>query len=276
VSQVAVTLARAARWKDGLALLGAALLVLGYFRRASWDSSWQFATDFTEGIWAIWSPPEAFGAGLLVAGAMWARRRGRLRREAADGLMLGVGVAALAATIAFVGSWFVLGEGAIYTGLGALAVGSAGALGLLTRQAPEVALPGRSLAFAGTGVALGLAPLVVNVQPWESALLEGWGRPFYLEVLVAGAAAGLAFGALVRSPRVRLPAAGALVGIGVLLALHLAGLLVHVATDGRAQDIRLGGPIGIVGSLLLVVAGTKILRGERTAEAPAPASAVTS
>ena len=275
-SQVAVKLARAARWKDGFALAGAALIVLGYFRRASWDSSWHFATDFTEGIWAIWSPFEAFGAGLLVAGAMWARRRGRLRREAVDGLLLGVGVVVLAATIAFVGSWFELGEAAVFTGLGALAVGSAGALGLLTRQAPEVPLPGRSLTLAGTGTALGLSPLVVNVQPWESALLEGWGRPFYLEVLVAGAAAGLAFGALIRTPRARLQAAGALVGIGVLLALHLAALLVHVATDGRAQDIRLGAPLGIAGGLLLILAGRKILRGERPAEAPASASTVTS
>lgn len=275
-SQVAVKLARAARWKDGFALGGAALIVLGYFRRASWDSSWHFATDFTEGIWALWSPLEAFGAGLLVAGSMWARRRGRLRREAVDGLLLGVGVVVLAATIGFVGSWFELGDAAVFTGLGALAVGSAGALGLLTRQAPEVPLPGRSLTIAGTGTALGLAPLVVNVQPWESALLEGWGRPFYLEVLVAGAAAALAFGALVRTPRARLQAAGALVGIGVLLALHLAGLIVHVASDGRAQDIRLGAPLGIAGGLLLVVAGRKILRGERLAEVPASASTVTS
>jgi hypothetical protein len=275
-SQLAVRLARAARWKDGLAFAGAALLVLGYFRRASWDSSWYFAVNFQEGIWALWSPLEAFGAALLVAGAVGASRRGRLRREPVDGLLLGVGVVLLAAAIAFVGSSFEVGGAAFLTGLGALAVLSAGALGLLTRQAPEAPLPRRSLTIAGVGAALGLSPLVVNVEPWESALLEGWGRPFYLEVLVAGAAAAVAVGALVRNPRTRLQAAGAVVGIGVLLALHLISRLVFVGTDERVQDIRLGAPLGIAGGLLLVVAGAKILRGERPAEAPTSVSTATS
>ena len=104
-SRVAVALARATRRQDGLALAGAALLVFGYFRAASWESSWYFARN-VDVIWFVWSPIEAFGAAFLVALAVLASRRGRLAREAADGFLLGVGVIACAAMAAFVASEF--------------------------------------------------------------------------------------------------------------------------------------------------------------------------
>lgn len=270
-SQVAVRLARAARWKDALALAGAALVALAYFRRASWDSSWNLATGFYDGIWAIWSPLEAFGAAFLVAWAARAGRPGRISRAAGDGMLLGVGVVVLVATLAFVDSSFEVAGSAVLTAVGALLVVVAALLGLLTRQAPEAGLPGSSVAVAVAGTVLGLSPLVVSVADWDSGLLDQYGRPFFLEVLVAGPAAALALLVLIRRPRARLQASGVLIGIGALLALHLAGFVIQVAKDDGVRVLRLGGPLGIVGGVVLVAAGLSVARARRATEAPAAA-----
>jgi hypothetical protein len=271
-SQVAVRLARAARWKDAIAVAGAALIVLGYFRTASWDTAWGFAKR-VDLIWAIWSPLEAFGAALLVGLTVLASRRGRLGRDAADGLLLAIGLLAFAAMAAFVGTDFYFDGTARLTMVGAAAIAAAGALGLLTRRAPEVGWTNRARVFLSGGLLLGLAPLLVNLAEWgSSGLLESWGGAFYLEVLVAGAGAGLATLALLRAPRARLRAGGALVAVGLLLAFHYIGLLIQIGKWEGADSIRIGGPIGILGAVLLVAAGASVLRGERPAEAPAATS----
>lgn len=268
-SKVAIALARATRKQDTLALGGAALIVLGYFRTASWDTAWNLATGF-DWIWAIWSPIEAFGAALLVALAVLASRRGRIRREAADGLLLTTGVVVIAAMLAFVGSELTFGGTVALTVAGAVAIGAAGALGLLTRRAREVGWSRRARVMTAVGIVLGLSPLVVNVAEWSnSGLIESWGGSYYLEVLVAGGAAILAMLFLYRSPRARLPAGGALIAVGLLLALHYAGVMVLVGKQEGADALRLGGVVGIVGGLLLLAAGRSILRFERRAEAPA-------
>jgi hypothetical protein len=267
-SRVAVALARATRRQDGLALAGAALLVFGYFRAASWESAWYFARNL-DGIWAIWSPIEAFGAALLVSLAVLASRRGWLAREAADGLLLGVGVIVFAAMAAFVGSVFDFAGTVVVTAAGGSAIAAAGALGLLTRRAPEVDRPRRAGVLVAAGAALGFSPLVVNVAFWEkSGLLEDWGGSYYTEVLVAVTAAVLALLVLIRAPRARLRAGGALIAVGVLLALHLVGLMIQVAKWEGADALRLGGPLGVAGGLLLVVAGISVLRAERPADVP--------
>ena len=104
-------------------------------------------------------------------------------------------------------------------------------------------------------------------------MLESWGGAFYLEVLVAGAVTGVAMFGLVRAPRERLRAAGALVAVGVLLTFHYVGLLIQIGKWEGADAIRLGGPLGIVGGLLLIAAGSSVLRAQRPAEAPAATSA---
>ena len=271
-SQVAVTLARAARWKDPLALGGAALLVLGYFRTASWDTAWAFAKR-VDLIWAIWSPLEAFGAALLVVLTVFATRRGRLGRDAADGLLFGVGVLVFAAMAAFVGSDFDFDGTARFTWVGAVAIAAAGALGLLTRRAPEVGWPRRGRVVAAAGVVLGFSPLLVNVAQWDSSgLLEKWGGAFYLEVLAAGAVVALALLGLLRAPRARLRAGGALIAVGALLALHYVGLMIQIAKWEGADAVRLGGALGVAGGVLLIAAGFGVLRAERPAEAPAATS----
>jgi hypothetical protein len=245
--------------------------VLGYFRTASWDSAWGFATR-VDLIWAIWSPLEAFGAALLVAVAVLASRRGRLGRDGADGLLLAVGIVVFASMAAFVGSEFDFDGTARFTWVGAVAIAAAGALGLLTRRAPEADWTRRGRILASAGLLLALAPLLVNVAEWgSSGLLESWGGAFYLEVLVAGAVAAVAILALLRAPRARLRAGGALVAVGVLLTFHYVGQLFQLAKWEGVDAIRIGGPLGIVGALLLVAAGSSVLRGTRTAAAPATA-----
>ena len=143
-SRVAIALARAAHWKDAVAIGGAALLVLGYFRTASWDTAWNFATRIDE-IWFFWSPLEAFGSALLVAVVVLKSRRGGLARESADGVLLGVGLIAAAAMVAFVSSTFEFDGTAAVTAAGAVAIAAAGVLGVLTRRAPgsRIAPPDR-------------------------------------------------------------------------------------------------------------------------------------
>jgi hypothetical protein len=271
-SQVAIRLARAARWKDGLAVGGAALVVLGYFQRASWDTAWGFAKRLDD-IWAVWSPLEAFGAAALVALAVLASRRGRLGRDAVDGFVLAVGVIVFAGIAAFLGTDWEFRGTAQLTIVGSVAMAAAGALGLLTRRPPEVGWTRRARVVVSAGFLLGLSPLLVNMGDWGgSGLLETWGGAYYLEVLVAGAVAAVAIIALMRAPRARLRAGGALVAVGLLLTFHYIGLLVQIGDWQGADSIRLGGPIGIVGSVLLVAAGASVLRGERPAEAPATTS----
>lgn len=271
-SKVAIALARAAQWKDTVALGGALLLVFGYFRTASWDTAWSFAKR-REDIWAIWSPLEAFGAALLVALVVLASRRGRLSREAADGLLLGVGLIVAAAMAAFVGSVFDFDGMVVLTAVGAAAIAAAGVLGLLTRRAPEVDWPRRARVVAAAGVVLGFSPLVVNVAEWgSSGLLEKWGGAFYIEALAAGAVAGLALLGLIRAPRARLPAGGALIAVGFLLALHYVGLMVQIGKWEGADALRLGGPLGVAGGLLLIAAGISVLGGQDRTEAPATTS----
>ena len=269
-SRAALALARAARWQDPLALAAAALFVIGYFRMASWDTTWTFARGFKEEIWSIWSPLEAFGAVLLVVAAVLASRRGLLRRETADGLLLSVGALTCAAMIAFVSSWFEFDGTAKLTGLGGLAIGVAGALGLLTRRAPEIALPRLALVFAAAGALLAFTPLFVNLAEWDSSLLlADWDGAFAVEVVVAGVASIVALVALIVAPRLRLQAGAALIGIGALLALHLIGIAAQYVKDNDFGAVGRGSALGVAGGLLLIVGGAIIVRPRRQAAAPA-------
>jgi hypothetical protein len=268
-SQVAAAFARDGRWQHGLALAGAALIVLGYFRTVGWATAWFLATHFKDGIWALWSPLEAFGLALLVASGVWASRAAGVPRESGDGLLLGVGLTACAAAIAFVGSSFELAGAGIPTVLGAVAIAGAGVLGLRARRAPEAVVSRPVIAAAAAGAALALSPLVVHVASWDSGLLSGWDWFFYLEVLIAGVAALVALLVLIGVPNGRLHAAGALIGIGALLALHFVAVVVEVANQDGIRGGRLGGPLGVAGALLLVGAGIGFIRAERGVALPA-------
>jgi hypothetical protein len=268
-------LARAAAWQQLLAIVGAALLAIAYFQAASWASGWYYARTWSEAVWAIRSPLEVAGAVVLVGGALLAAARGRMRREAAEGVYVGVGAASLAAAIPFANLYDVQRGGTLLTVLGGLSLVLAGLAGIAARRAAEVGLPRHSGILAAAGVLLGLAPLVVNFATWDSSLLafEGWAFP--AEVLLVGLVATGASIVLVRVPRLRLHAAGMLVGLGVVLALHVAGVIVQLAHDDGVGEIRLGGPLGIVGGGLLVATGLGVLRAGREPEAPtAPVPAV--
>ena len=267
-SMLARALAGAASKQTTLALGGALLFMIAYFQSASWDTAWYFAAKFDE-IWALWSPLEAYGAALLVAFALLARRRGRLAREAADGLLLGVGLVAIIAMAAFVGSVFESEGTDCLTVFGAAAIAAAGALGLLTRRAPEVALSRRWQLIIAVGIVLALSPLVVKMGFWDNShLLGDWGGAFAGEVLFAGVLAVVALLVLTRSPRARLPAGGVLIGVGAMVALHLIGLMIQIAADNDGAALRLGGPLGLAGGLLLVAVGISVVRADPNRAGP--------
>lgn len=268
-------LARAAAWQGLLALVGATLLVIAYFQAASWDSGWYFAHTWSEYVWAMRSPLEVAGAAALAAGALLATTRGRLRREAAEGIYGGVGVASVAAAIGYAGYYDIQRGGTLLTFLAGFALVVAGLAGVAARRAPEVPLPRHTGILASAGVLLGLAPLVVNFATWDSSLLAFDDWSFSAEVVLVGLAAVGASIVLVRVPRLRLHTAGMLVALGVVLALHAAGVVVELAHSDGIGGIRLGGPLGIVGGALLVAAGLSVVRAEREPEAPtAPVPAV--
>jgi hypothetical protein len=284
-----IALTRAAKGKDALALAGAACLALGYFLApARWETSsaWSLATRLETlnayGLWLLWSPLEAFGAAMVVVSAVFASRSGRLGREAADGLLLAVGAVVAAAMFAFVWSGFELAGTAELTGLGAVAVAGAGALGALTRRAPGAGLPRHIVPTVAGAALLILAPLVIGVARWEGWTrldpIDRWTRDSYLELPVAGGVALLAVLAATRFPRTRLHAGGVLVGIGALVSLHVIAIAIHIAWTGDSQSepagiraLRPGVPLGLAGGLLLVWAGVRVLRAERRAESPAHA-----
>ena len=106
----------------------------------------------------------------------------------------------------------------------------------------------------------------MNVASWsKTGLLEDWAGSYAIEVLVAVAAAVVAFVLLIRAPRARVRAGGALIAVGTLLVLHLVGLMFQIAKWEGVDALRLGGPLGIAGGLLLVVGGISVLRAERPA-----------
>jgi len=251
---------QAAGRRDVLALAGAACVLVGYFRSVGWESAATLGVHVRDGIWWVWSPLEAAVAVLLVAGSVFACRRERLSREGADGVLLGVGVVALFAMIAFVGSWFELAGTSEWTGAGAILIAAGGAAGLARHQSNEVELPRHLAPLAVAGAALLLAPLVTNVISYSDSALTDLGRTAYIELLAGGIAAILAVVALVRLPRVRLQAGGVLAAVGLLLAAHLVGIVVQYGHDAGFAQIRAGGVIGIVGGIVLAAAGTRILR----------------
>ena len=51
--------------------------------------------------------------------------------------------------------------------------------------------------------------------------------------------------------------------MGLMLALHCAGLIVQIARDDEVGYVRAGGPLGLAGGLLLVAAGISVLRAAR-------------
>ena len=163
---------------------------------------------------------------------------------------------------------------AVVTTFGALAIVASGALGVLTRRASEAALSQRAAVVAGAGAVMVLAAVFVKFGDWStSALADGISDaralPVFLEVASAGLLALGLLIVLVRAPRFRLHAGGALVGLGALVALHAAGVIVHIVKWEGADALGWGGVVGILGGLLLVGSGARVVLAGRPAEAPA-------
>ena len=270
-SRIGRALARGARWQDGLAIAAAVLIALGYFQHAYYESPYSFAVGFEVYIWYIWPPVDAAAVVALAAGATIARRSGRITHAAADGLLLGAGTIALLGMVGFLDA-YGFGSALVLTTAGALALTAAAAGGLVTRRGRETAVSRRTLGVATAGAVLLFAPLAIDLANFNSSLLDDWWGRSVVFVPLGGALAGLVgLLVLIGAPRERHRAAGALVATGLLLALHLGAVMLQLALDEKFGALRFGGPLGILGALLLVGAGAQALRSTGPAAAPAAA-----
>ena len=73
---------------------------------------------------------------------------------------------------------------------------------------------------------------------------------------------------LIRAPRARLHAGGALIALGALLALHYVGVMIQIAKYSGGGSLRIGGALGVAGALVVLAAGISVLRFERRSRAP--------
>jgi hypothetical protein len=120
-----------------------------------------------------------------------------------------------------------------------------------------------ALVLGLAGTALAAVAIFVNYDGLSSLwseLADGESAEFVFEpvVLVAAMLVGLAL--LGARPRV---ASGVLLAVGMAAALHYLGVIVAAwRAIGEVGDIRAAGFIGILGGLLVVVAGALVHRAQ--------------
>ena len=204
-------------------------------------------------------------------------RRTRRSREGVDGLLLAVGILVCFVMVAFAGSTLeVRATGTVViTALGAVAIAASGALGILSRRAREAALPQRVVGIAGAGAVLALAPLVDESRRLGHVITHRRDqqrlRTAQLPRGTRGRPARTPRDARPRGHSPRAPALrrSACRDRETVVTLHLTGIVVHISYFESVGAVRWGGPLGIIGGLLLVAAGAMVVRAAETVESPA-------
>ena len=272
---------------SALALVGAAILTVGYLVDAGipdspvaldfeHGSQWDFALKYLDpyyklAVWFVWSPIEAFGVALLVATVAVAGIATGSAREAGHGALIGFGLLSVAASVALLGP-YSSSAAVTLTALGGLAILGAGVLGAArARPAGLDESPRWVPLAAGIGALFLLASLFldfasrakVTSSPDTTGLgdVSEMGYAYWLELAVAVGVAVIAALLAYRVPHARVLVGGLLLAIGLQTALHLSGLLFQLAKFDKnlEHSWRFGGLIGMIGSVLLLVAGSGIL-----------------
>jgi Protein kinase domain len=219
---------------------------------------------------AVLSPFEAAG----VALATWYVARGlsaaRVSTSVAAGALIGFGVLTLIASVGLL-RFTIKRLDAVTTVLdvvvlfGAVAILAAGVGCLRSSSRNEAAttVDPAPLILGLVGAALAGVALFVNYDGLSSLwseVADGYSAEFAFEpvVLVAAVLVGLAM--LGARPRV---AAGLLLAVGTAAALHYLGVIVAAwRAIGEVGDVRAAGFIGVLGGLLVVVAGAWVHRAQ--------------
>jgi serine/threonine protein kinase len=219
---------------------------------------------------AVLSPFEAAG----VALATWYVARGlsaaRVSTSVAAGALIGFGVLTLVAsagllrfTLKRLDAVTTVLDVVVLLGAVAILAAGVGCLRSSPRNATAATVDPAPLILGLVGAALAGVALFVNYDGLSSLwseVADGYSAEFAFEpvVLVAAVLVGLAM--LGARPRV---AAGVLLAVGAAAVLHYLGVIVAAwRAIGEVGDIRAAGFIGIVGGLLVVVAGAWVHRAK--------------
>jgi hypothetical protein len=256
--------APALTWSSRLALIGAVLVLLSFaLSIADGDSVLKYLTHYSEwGVFFVYSPIELVPAALAAAAVSVALIRGRFRAALAGGTLLGVGMLVAASAVALLLFFDLDAAIDLVPLVGAvLLVASAG---LLVRSSTGAAMAMRGDTFAlslGTAGAF-LIFVSVFVEYEEGSSMAGVGMEYALEPVVAAGliAVALLLFAVLRRPFI---AAGLLLAVGALTALHDVGVIVAGAIGG--SPLRAAGFIGLVGGVLAVAAGAHTYRSSTKA-----------
>jgi len=223
-----------------------------------------------EDQWLLLSPLEWVGVWLGASAVALGVLRGRIGAALAAGLLLGLGIIALAAALAmsfYFGAVLHLGQVAL--GVGGLVEIVAGGFALHSALPADRAsrVHRAAIALAVIGAGLCLSAIEIDYRPNGTimdAVRDGYpGEAVYgivVGVIAATAVAAVAV-ALLSLRRLVVTAAGLLLAVGPLMLLHFAGV-VFAPLFWEFDGLRYAGFVGMLGGALAAFAGSYVLRRE--------------
>jgi serine/threonine protein kinase len=230
---------------------------------AEWPDRWN--------VFAVLSPLEAAGAAL----ATWVVAQGlstaRVSPSTAAGALIGFGGLTLIASIALLrftinrlDALSTLLAAVVFLGAAATLAAGIGCLRASDRSAPTGTVDPGPLVLGLAGAGLAAVAIFTSYDGFSSLwseLAEGESAEFVLEPVALVAAALVGLGLLGAQPRL---AAGLLMAVGAVAALHHLGVLVAAwRAIGEVGEIKSAGFIGVLGGLLIVAAGAWVHRAAR-------------
>ena len=231
---------------------------------------------------AVFSPIEALGVALAVAGVAGALLTNRVHASPAAGLLLGFGLLTTVGALALLS--FVLRRldtpervASVLVVPGAIAILAAGLVCARRSLGPGASgrLDGAALGLGIAGAVLSFVSLFVDYDGFSSLmdeLAEGESAEFFFgpAAAVAVTVVALVFLASLSRPQF---ASGLLFAAGAQSALHYLGLIVAAALAvGERGEVRAGGFIGLFGALFVVAAGAAAYRSSKLQAEPSATS----
>jgi Caspase domain len=213
----------------------------------------------TPAEWApffVYSPIELIPAAVGAACVGLAVLRGRIGAALAGGILLG-GVLVLASALALL-EYFGLGAPVdLVPVVGGILLVASGALLVRSSLGGPRRIRGDAFTLS-LGIAAAILVLVsvfVEYEVGTSMAAAGAGYPLESVVAVVSIAAALTLLTALAQPVI---AAGLMLAVGVLTALHDVGVIVAAASAGSSP--RAAGVIGLVGGALAAAAGARVYR----------------
>jgi hypothetical protein len=243
-----------------LALIGAAVVLLSFVLPiANGKLVFRELIDTEWAPFFVYSPIELIPAALGAAAVGVAALRGRIRAALAGGLLLG-GVLVVASAVALIQFFGLRGASAVVPLIGGALLVASGLLFVRSSHARDTDARGDAAAVAlgAASVVLSLVSIFVDYE--TGASMAGVGSGYALEPAVAACSTAVGLIVLIVLRRA-LVAAGLLLAVGALTALHGLGVIVAAAAGGAS--IAAAGFIGLVGGALAAAAGARVHASRR-------------